>query len=79
LLSPSALKVGRADGADLCIAWDSSVSRQHAEIGVDTSGAYIRDLGSRNGTSVNGMRIDVQRLVDGDRVKFGNAEFVYRA
>jgi uncharacterized membrane protein YhaH (DUF805 family) len=41
---------------DLVIA-DQGVSRQHAEISVSGSGVYIRDLGSSNGTFVNGQRL----------------------
>jgi pSer/pThr/pTyr-binding forkhead associated (FHA) protein len=41
--------------------------------------ASIRDLGSTNGTFVNGDRITSQRLNDGDRVNVGRTTLTYRA
>jgi pSer/pThr/pTyr-binding forkhead associated (FHA) protein len=41
--------------------------------------ASIRDLGSTNGTFVNGERITSQHLADGDRVNVGRTTLVYRA
>jgi diguanylate cyclase (GGDEF)-like protein len=57
--------VGRAPGCDLRID-DSSLSRQHCRIRKTTGAWFVEDLGSRNGTTVNGMRIQApQRLDDG--------------
>ena len=51
--------------------------------GVTTDGphltATVRDLGSTNGTFVNGERVSNQRLEDGDRVTFGRTTVVYHA
>ena len=41
--------------------------------------ASIRDLGSTNGTFVNGERITSQRLTEGDRVSVGRTTLIYRA
>ena len=70
--------IGRDDAADLRI--DSRrVSRRHAVINCE-SGAYsIDDLGSTNGTVVNGVRISEAKLQSGDVVAFGDAEFTFNA
>jgi hypothetical protein len=56
---------------------DPSVSGKHAELVVDSSGALLRDLGSTNGTRVNGERISEQRLRAGDQVVFGNIGLIF--
>ncbi len=57
-----------------------SVSRRHARIGKDDSSIYVEDLGSSNGTRLNGqaLRAGMQApLNDGDEVIFGSLVFVY--
>lgn len=68
--------VGRDDGLDLSLAGESTVSRRHAEI-VRSGGALsVRDLGSTNGTFVNGIRIEAETpLTLGDTVQFGSVRF----
>ena len=57
-----------------------SVSRRHARIVVSEAGAVIEDLGSKNGTFVNGQRVTVPRtLQDKDEIRVGAAIFVVRA
>ncbi|HEY5257947.1 MAG TPA: FhaA domain-containing protein [Candidatus Baltobacteraceae bacterium] len=68
-----ALRVGRADDSELKLA-DPSVSRRHAVVDLDRGAPFVRDLGSRNGTFVNGERIHVRRLSPGDLVVFGKTE-----
>ena len=58
---------------------DSNVSRQHAEIRPEGDGFVLADLGSTNGTKVNGARITRHRLVDGDRIIFGATVIEFRA
>jgi hypothetical protein len=74
--------LGRDDSADVILD-DPGISRQHTEIRVTTDGphlvASIRDLGSTNGTFVNGERITSQRLADGDRVNMGRTALIFRA
>jgi pSer/pThr/pTyr-binding forkhead associated (FHA) protein len=56
------------------------VSRHHAELRRDTDGSYLLvDLGSTNGTMVNGERTATAHLRDGDRVGVGAATLTYRA
>ena len=57
-----------------------SVSRRHARIGKDDSSIYVEDLGSSNGTRLNGqaLRAGMQTpLNDGDEIIFGSLVFVY--
>ena len=62
------LAIGRAPDNDVCIP-DQSVSQHHARVGVTAEGAiFIEDLGSTNGTYVNGEKITRQTLRDGDKV-----------
>lgn len=66
------LVIGRS--AEAQIRLDSSaVSRQHSELAVDAEGRWhIRDLGSRNGTRVNGHVVKDQILAPGDQLEIGN-------
>lgn len=60
---------------------DTSVSRQHAQIRFDGDGAHIKDLGSYNGTYVNGRKLQANEevvLKPGDRVTMGDSEFIFR-
>jgi predicted component of type VI protein secretion system len=56
----------------------SSVSREHCELRVEGEKAVVRDLGSSNGTYVNGERVQEQQLAAGDLVAIGPAVFVVR-
>ncbi len=69
--------IGRESKNDIVIP-DINVSRVHAEIRQDESGAWIlTDLGSTNGTFVNGRQIKSTALTDADRIIVGttNLEF----
>jgi len=68
LTSGKELAIGRAPDNDVCIP-DQSVSQHHARVGVTAEGSiFIEDLGSTNGTYVNGEKITRQTLRDGDKV-----------
>lgn len=66
--------LGRDDEADIVID-DPGVSRGHSEIRITHDGPHlvmsVRDLGSTNGTYVNGERIDSTHVRDGDRLTLG--------
>lgn len=64
--------VGRASGLDLVLLEDM-VSRQHAQITTKAGTIMIRDLGSTNGTFVNGEKVRQARLREGDRVLIGTS------
>jgi pSer/pThr/pTyr-binding forkhead associated (FHA) protein len=69
--------VGRAPSADIRID-DPVVSRLHARIEMRDDGVYVEDLGSRNGTSVNGVVSAGQRLAAGDEIGVGAASIIFR-
>jgi hypothetical protein len=65
--------VGRAPGCGIVLEEDTFVSQVHARVFRRGRETYVEDLGSTNGTMVNGVRIDeVTRLSRGDQVQFGN-------
>ena len=59
-----------------CVLSEASVSRRHAELRRDGDRWLLRDLGSRNGTRVNGVRVlEETEVGPGDRVGFGDARY----
>ncbi len=78
-LGTSPITIGRSSGCDLVLP-DEEISRQHARIEL-TDGAYrIIDLGSMNGTLVNGQVVEGDSLLrDGDRIGIGNVILRYGA
>lgn len=67
--------IGRGDACHLRPKTDT-VSRQHCAILVQDGKVVLRDLGSKNGTFVNGERLAGERVLkDGDEVKAGKLEF----
>ncbi len=72
---PVALTIGRAGDNAVVLARDDFASAQHARVEAQRDGLWVIDLGSTNGTFVNGDRIDGRRrLRDGDVVKVGDTE-----
>jgi adenylate cyclase len=74
LRSGSTLVVGRALTSDIPVL-DPTISRRHAEVVWDDSGVHVRDLGSSNGTFLNGVKIEAAKLSPGDVVTFGKVPF----
>lgn len=70
--------IGRTAECDV-ILYEAGVSRKHARINVDESGIWIEDLGSSNGTKVNGSAIaKKQVLKDGDSISMGPVVFAFK-
>ena len=79
LRPPSRWAIGRAQGSDVPLGWDSRVSRWHAQIErVGNEWWLIDDGMSTNGTFVNEARLDGRRrLSDGDVVRAGQTELTF--
>ncbi len=65
--------IGSAEDCDISVR-DDEVSRLHASFEVTSDGAWVRDLGSRNGTFVNGVRVREARVPDGGSVHVGTTD-----
>lgn len=79
LIVSSELVLGREPGLPGTID-DASVSRRHAHLRWNGATVVLTDLGSKNGTFVNGVRVSGSvSPVDGDEVRLGLVTFVYRA
>ncbi|HEV8305727.1 MAG TPA: FHA domain-containing protein, partial [Gemmatimonadales bacterium] len=68
------LVVGRAVTSDVPI-YDPTISRRHAEIGLTDNGVRVKDLGSSNGTFLNGAKITEAEAAPNDVVTFGKVAF----
>ena len=76
-LGAAPVSIGRAPDNDVAID-DRRVSRRHAEL-VQSNGRWmVHDLGSTNGTAVNGRLVTQAPLRDGDRVSLGGFEVIYQ-
>jgi diguanylate cyclase (GGDEF)-like protein len=64
--------VGRSPDATVRLK-DEGISREHAEVCVDGGRVIVKDLGSTNGTFVNGVRVEERELRDGDQLTIGEA------
>jgi pSer/pThr/pTyr-binding forkhead associated (FHA) protein len=74
-LGSGQLTVGRGAQNDVSIEGDEFASARHVRVERRRDGAWVSDIGSTNGTYVNGVRIDRPRkLVQGDVVRVGETE-----
>ncbi len=78
LLTRPVTVVGRGADADLRLA-DTGVSRAHAELRLDGDTVRVVDLQSTNGTMLNGRRVRIATLTDGDRLDLGSTSLVFRS
>jgi pSer/pThr/pTyr-binding forkhead associated (FHA) protein len=69
--------VGRSSDVDFVLE-DPGASRRHLRVSRAGDGYVAEDLGSRNGTLVNGARIQRHALTDGDLIRVGATELVFR-
>jgi hypothetical protein len=74
-IDSTALTVGRSDANDLALEGDEFASARHARFEPRRDGVWIEDMGSTNGTFVNGIRLDRgRRLAPGDVVRVGETD-----
>jgi len=71
------LLVGRRESCDIVLRF-ANVSAHHCELTVDGGYLYIRDLQSRNGVKVNGIRVQQKRLDPGDHVSIAKHKYEVR-
>ena len=75
-LGAEPLVIGRLPECDVVLA-DSNVSRRHAELRRKGDGVFVTDLGSTNGTRVNGTPVREQLLNSGDEVSVGSTRLIF--
>lgn len=68
--------LGRSRECDVRLS-DANVSRRHAELQQEGTAYWIVDLGSTNGTELNGARVSRAKLSDGDRITLGGTDVVF--
>lgn len=72
------VSIGRGSACDVVIE-DKKASRKHALVVKVGSGFVLKDLGSANGTYVNGIKVSEQELAGEDVIKIGSTEFTFKA
>jgi signal transduction histidine kinase len=77
VLGEGTATVGRSPDQTICLP-HRSLSRSHARVERANDDFVLVDLGSKNGTLVNGSRVERRELRDGDVVRFGDVELIYR-
>lgn len=79
VLGKANITLGRATINEIVLLHDSKVSRHHARIDKGGAGYTIVDLGSTNGTYVNGRRVASSTLTPGDVIKLGDTVFRFES
>ena len=73
-LLKESLQVGRRESCDIVLRF-SNISTHHCELMLEKGYWFVKDLGSRNGTKVNGVRITKKRLDPGDRLTIARHDY----
>ena len=63
--------IGRSEDSHFCLPHDRFFSRHHCILEIAPPQTFLRDLGSTNGTFVNGIRVETAHLKNGDRIQGG--------
>jgi pSer/pThr/pTyr-binding forkhead associated (FHA) protein len=69
-------RVGRTDRAEHAFPNDTYLSGAHFEVGCDEQGCRVRDLGSSNGTFINGAKVELAAVQEGDQIAAGETIFL---
>ena len=72
-ITPPKFTIGRSSGNSLVLG-QMGISRSHAEVAVQNGEYVLRDLGSKQGTYLNGNRVEESQLANGDRVQLGGPQ-----
>ena len=78
VLGETVVTIGRMPDSVITLE-DPNVSRNHSEIRPSGGGFVLADLGSTNGTKINGVKISERQLQDGDELTFGSTSFRFEA
>jgi sigma-B regulation protein RsbU (phosphoserine phosphatase) len=73
LIRPPKFTLGRGSGNNLILS-QGGVSRSHAEVWIQNGEYWLRDLGSKHGTYLNGEPVKQTRLINGNRVQLGSPQ-----
>ena len=76
-LTDATVTIGRLPDCDVVLK-DRGASRRHAQIRTESGVSTLTDLGSTNGTKLNGQTVQTRRLEDGDRIVIGSTVLEYR-
>jgi serine/threonine protein kinase len=74
---PGAYLIGRSPKAQLALLHDLLVSLEHCRVEIQEHGCWIHDLGSRQGTIVNGLPVGKSAVRSGDRLQIGMSSLVF--
>lgn len=78
VLARSVLKIGRDEGNDVTLPDDTFISRHHAWVLHMRGGWWVEDLGSTNGTLLNGKQLEERKqIAPGDAIKIGRTELFF--
>jgi pSer/pThr/pTyr-binding forkhead associated (FHA) protein len=75
-LTRGTITLGRDPGSDIFLN-DITVSRKHAKVDFDPPHFVIRDVGSLNGTYINGKRVEKSTLSQGDELQIGKFKLIF--
>ena len=82
IVTPGGRVLGREPGLapheSVCLETDTLASRRHARVWAGVDAVELEDLGSKNGTFVNGSQVNRHRLQDGDLVRIGGTLLLLR-
>ncbi len=78
VIGEETISIGRLPECDIAVS-DPNVSRRHAEVRRQGNDFVVVDLGSTNGTKVNGAGVQERRLVDGDDITVGGTHIRFEA
>ena len=76
LLTGASTIIGRGSDCDIIVD-DTGISRQHLELRVTPNGVIATDMGSTNGSFVEGHRISAATLVDGNTITIGRTNIMF--